>query len=550
MIFNNSTYNYTLSGAGSIGGSGGIFKTGTNTATISLANTFTGGTIVSKGELRTTNNAALGTGTITLGDANTGASNVSWLFQGSGTPSTNVIVSNQDAGTATIGTHSLGTFTVASGALTLNRPVTLQDGTNDRTTFSGKISGNVGTLTIAGFRITFANATNNFVGNLSINSGSIYQNDSPTALPATTSVTVNGTGSFRLNGGGTHAVDALNGTGNVNIIAGGVTSLSLGNSGGSGAFSGVISNNTAALSLTKIGSGTQTLTGVNTYTGTTAVNGGSLILGTGGSLSATSAVTVASTATLAGSGTANATVTVQAGGIVAPGTDGIGTLTTGSLVLAGTYQCQLDATAADKLVVGGNLNLTGATLAFSTVATPTAPIYLIATYSGALSGGRPVVTGLPAGYTLDMTVPGQLNLVSGYAGWAQLKGLTNLNNGVADDPDGDTISNLMEFYFDGDPLANDLSVLPSMLVDSNYLNLSFKRRDDAEPTFISQLAQYGNTLNIWSNSIIPIVSAPADANGVIININENGSQPDAVEVKIPLSLEDAGKLFGRIKVSQ
>jgi autotransporter-associated beta strand protein len=60
---------------------------------------------------------------------------------------------------------------------------------------------------------------------------------------------------------------------------------------GSGTFSGVISNGTPATHLTKVGTGTLTLTGANTYTGATTVNAGTLIVGS--NTSGSSAVTVA-----------------------------------------------------------------------------------------------------------------------------------------------------------------------------------------------------------------------------------------------------------------
>ena len=147
----------------------------------------------------------------------------------------------------------LGTYAAPSPRspvpVSLNRPTTINDSTGDRTTFNGLISGNVGTITITGNRVTFGNAANSFVGNVVINSGSIYQSDSASALPATTSVFDNGV--FQVNNGGTHRIDSLNGTGSVDIIAGGAATLSVGNSGGSGVFSGVVSNNSAALSLIK-----------------------------------------------------------------------------------------------------------------------------------------------------------------------------------------------------------------------------------------------------------------------------------------------------------
>ena len=282
ILVNNTdtTYTFATTAAGVIAGGATLTKQGTGLLQISNANTFSGGIVIKQGSLQTGNNTAAGTGTITLGDAST-AGDISWKWNGSGTPANPVVVSALGTGTVTLGTYSAGTSTIHSGPMTLNRPVILSDGANDRTSFYGKISGNVGTITLASTsattkRITFGNAANDFVGNLVIPAGIIYQSDSPTALPITTSVSNAGT--YQLNTGGIHAIDSISGAGGISIIAGGATTLSIGNSGGSSNISGIISNNQAALSLIKNGTGDLTLSGANTNTGTTQLMAGTTFL--------------------------------------------------------------------------------------------------------------------------------------------------------------------------------------------------------------------------------------------------------------------------------
>lgn len=100
--------------------------------------------------------------------------------------------------------------------------------------------------------------------------------------------------------------------------------LTLGGNNLSTAYTGKFAGGTG--SLTKIGSGIQTLSGVNTYTGATNINGGTLLIGTGTGLTGagslgTSVVTVGNgslVGALGGNGTINGTVTVTSTGQLAP----------------------------------------------------------------------------------------------------------------------------------------------------------------------------------------------------------------------------------------
>ena len=244
------------------------------------ANTYTGGTVVSSGTLAFSNVGALGSGSVTLGDADTGAANIALLWTptaASQTVANAIVVAAAGTGTVTIGT-AVNTFTNPSysGALTLNRATTLYGGSSDRTNFKGGISGNVGTLTIANSRVIFeGTAVNTFTGDVVVAGGATLQlgvnSEAVDYIPDASSVTVNGTLNLSYTAGGTETINALNGSGTIGTLGGaGMRRLQVGAGNGSGTFSGVIGGSTG-LALTKTGTGTQTLSGANTYAGGTVI---------------------------------------------------------------------------------------------------------------------------------------------------------------------------------------------------------------------------------------------------------------------------------------
>jgi len=147
---------------------------------------------------------------------------------------------------------------------------------------------------------------------------------------------------------------------------------------------------------------------------------------------------------------------------------------------------------------------------------------------------------------------GSLVVGGTYDSWAASKGLDGTpgkENGIADDPDKDGIANLAEFYLDGNPLANDPSILPVDSLDAIYLTFTFHRRDDAEAGVTAQAVQYGSSLASWANAVIGAASA-TDGAGVIVTVAENDTAPDAITVQVPRTLAAGGKLFGRLQVTK
>jgi len=120
----------------------------------------------------------------------------------------------------------------------------------------------------------------------------------------------------------------------------------------------IADNGATVGALIKSGAGTLALASTNAYTGATALSNGTLLVN--GSIA--SPVTVSSGAIFGGTGlvqvASGTALTVAAGGIVAPGVAGLGTLSvTGDVSLnsASVYQVDLNANSADALVVSGNV---------------------------------------------------------------------------------------------------------------------------------------------------------------------------------------------------
>jgi autotransporter-associated beta strand protein len=182
------------------------------------------------------------------------------------------------------------------------------------------------------------------------------------AVPTGSALTVNGVARFAQSS----TVGSLAGSGT--ILVGSGQTLTVGGDNSSTDFAGSLSfSGTSDAALTKVGTGTFTLSGsgTNTYTGPTTVNGGTLNL-TG---NIDSPVTVNTGATLAGTGTTTNTLpspaaaTANAGGTIAPGSAGVGTLHTGTatLMAGSNYSVEL-GTADDNLDVTGTVVLNAATL--------------------------------------------------------------------------------------------------------------------------------------------------------------------------------------------
>ena len=398
-VFVSNTGNLTIGGIGAtvgISASGGnVSIAAASSMTVSEAVTVTGsGTILLDAQGGDTGdliiNAALtsASGAITLQADDDITSNTSGTLT---TASGAVTITADDDGTASgtitytaaINHGSTGsTWSLAdtdgsmsavlsgSGGLTKNGNGTLTLSGTSANTFTGTTTVNAGTL-----QLSKTAGLNAIAGPLTIGNGSgtdTVKLINANQVPDATDVTIAIGGVLDLNGKA-EDIDGLNGTGSVTSGAAGSITFGIGSANdATPSFSGVIQNGSGTVGLRKFGSGTQTLGGANTFTGTTLLSGGRLNVN--GSTASGSAVTVSSGTTLGGTGTVAGTVSVQSGGVLAPGLSP-GLLNSGSVTFASSSTFAVEiagddgagaADGHDQLNVTGTVSLGNATLSLNT----------------------------------------------------------------------------------------------------------------------------------------------------------------------------------------
>lgn len=415
-----------------LAGTGGVVKTTAGRVNfINNANTYTGNTLITAGELRLIGPATLGNtaNSVTVN----GPTAVLTLSTSTLTENGGVVLDGggriaQGGGGAL---SSSGTFDMRSGLV------------------DAALAGTGGVVKSTAGTVTFQ-SSNTYTGNTSITAGTLALvaphviGRTPTLGDTGNSTTLNGvsavldlggttqtqnggvslqngtiqngilssTGTFDLRSGSVSA--AFTGTGGVtkttagtvtlsggNSYSGGTTisagTLQLGNGGTAGSIVGNVTDNATLAfnrsdavvfnglisgsgAINQIGSGSTTLTASNTYSGGTTVDHGVLVVD--GSI-AFSSLSVNSAGTLAGTGiVGNTSVN---GGVLSPGNNSIGTLTVqGSLTFAtaATYMVQVSTSTSGKTIVTGVANLAGTVIVDPLTRLSQKSTYTILTSSG------------------------------------------------------------------------------------------------------------------------------------------------------------------------
>ncbi|ENG3098121.1 autotransporter-associated beta strand repeat-containing protein [Salmonella enterica] len=255
-VTNNATLEMNTGGdfINNIGGTGRVEKSGDDTLTLSGSNTYTGGTLISDGTLVASNVEALGTGDVTNNatlELNTGGT-----FDNAISGSGQVVKSGDDVLTLSGANSYSGGTLISDGTLVASNVEALGTGdvTDDATlelntggTFDNAIGGS-GNVVKSGADTLTLSGSNSYTGGTTISGGTLVASN--VEALGTGDVTNNAT--LELNTGGDF-INNIGGTGRVE----------------------------------KSGDDTLTLSGSNTYTGGTLINGGTLVasnveaLGTG-----------------------------------------------------------------------------------------------------------------------------------------------------------------------------------------------------------------------------------------------------------------------------
>ena len=391
------------------------------------------------------------------------------------------------SGTLKSGNFYAGDIAIASGAVFQYS----SDAVNNSNKYNGAISG-LGTLIKDGKDSELRLQGITTVANIEINQGTLRVQGSADALGgASTTVTIGASGSENaiLNysgnsvtyttktaivvGAGSSGTKTIQNRGTSNVEN---TAITLNDNviiDDSGAFTlgGVISESAGSFGLTKINSGTTTLSGANTYTGNTTVSAGTLSMTTTKDLADASTVSIATGAVL---------------NLAVDEVDDVAVLNFAGVAQAdGTY----DSTNSGGLITGsGSIRVGGEQ-----------PTNDVASWAATFTASDASFTGSPA--TDPLT-----------------------------DYDNDGLSNLLEYVLGGSPIANQDTAVPTVSQDATYMIFTYNRSDISTATGndVTIEAEYAADLSgSWT--------AAVNGTASVVIEEDTSADPDVVTVKVPLA---------------
>ena len=466
-----SDYNIQGGTVGAVlAGTAGLIKSGSATAYLTGANTYSGGTTINGGILSLSSAGELGNaaGAVTV---NTGGT----LYTHSGLTISRTGDVTVNGGSLTTDNANMGTISVSGGNFIANNAAVL----------AVKLAGTAG-LTVGGAGETYLWTDSSYTGATVISSGQLTLGgfgaiSSQSRLQIDSGAAVNLTGLYAANNIN-RTFAGLSGAG---VLDGAGGTVTINKTSGLDTFSGVIDGGQG---LIKAGAGTLALAGTNTYTGNTVVSGGSLQLASTGVLRFL----------IGGSGVNNA--------LSGPGTS----------VLAGQFVFDLSGAATAT-------NATW-TIVANTLANSYGTNFVVSGFNGVIGGnwtnttnGVSYVFSQSNGVLSVQTAASPSPYNSWVSYWQSLYP-SFTNSGGTDNPDGDLFDNNEEFAFDGNPMIGTGALLTVTRVGANAIFNYVALTNTNSATYVVQ-----NTTNLstspWTNSSVTISDSINQTNPVISQTN-------------------------------
>ena len=468
-----------------------LTKSGAGTFTLSGANTYSGGTTISGGKLiAQSSNTALGASSVSVAS-----------------PATLQLNNNQAINT----TFAIANAITGNGILEFSSDAAPAIGDLNRITV-GSLSGFTGDISVLANgmfgNFTAGNTTNQ---NLTIASGGYMAMSEDI-------------GFGRLNGAGKIIRNLGNNT----------KTLTLGNNNATGGnFSGSIEgasttsnsgtlNSSGIIAVTKVGTGTQTLSGANTYTGSTSINAGTLALGASNVLANTTAVSI-------GNATLNASTF----------TDTVGTLdiTSTAKINLGSGAALAFANSSAIDWTGGTLTLTGSFVSGSSLRFGTNSSGLTPTQLALITSAQIPFFKLDAnGYLIADT----------FAIWSATNA-PNTGSNLNADEDNDGVANAIEYVLGGSISSNDIAKLPTTTnANGNFIFTFTRVQASIDGTTVVEI-ETSTDLTDWSIRYSVPNGATANNPGVTVQKNSPALGQDTITLTLPSS---APNKYARLKVTR